>query len=128
MGQSRSLVIAISVPIVGIAILAAVGFFRSGDVEANKKAMINDVNQIAHLAVRYYSRPIGLCGGGHNYTGFVVLTKFETDLNGTYTAMVLGPTILRITPKDLSVLRRHSTQFKMCVWVGVEEVALGVFF
>ena len=62
MGQSRSLIIAISVLIIGIAILAAVSFFQSGDVEANKKAMINDVNQIAHLAVRYYSRPLSLGG------------------------------------------------------------------
>jgi hypothetical protein len=97
MGQSQLLVIAVSVLIIGIAIFAAVGYFRSHDVEANKDAMINDVNQIAHLAVRYYSRPVSLQGGGNSFIGFDVPSNSRSNLNGVYSAQVISPTDLEIT-------------------------------
>ena len=97
MGQSQLLIIAISVLIIGIAILAGVGYFRSSDTDANKKAMINDVNQVAHLAVRYYSRPASLGGGNHSFTGFEIPSKFQSDLNGRYSALVVSPNVLQIT-------------------------------
>jgi hypothetical protein len=97
MGQSQVLVIAVSVLIIGIAILAAVGYFRSHDVAANKHAMINDVNQIAHLSVRYYARPVSLQGGGHSFIGFDVPSNSRSNLNGVYSARVISPTDLEIT-------------------------------
>ena len=96
MGQSQLLVIGVSVLIIGIAILAGVMFFHSDDVTANKNAMINDINQIAHVSVRYYVRPPGLDGGGHDLAGFTVPEKFRSNINGSYTAEVVSATQLHI--------------------------------
>ena len=107
MGQSQLLMILISVLIIGIAILAASGFFDSGQIDANRKAVVTDINQIGHLALRYYSRPAALGGGGHSYTGFVIPNKFQKNLNGSYTAVPLSPSLLRVT--GLSALDSANT-------------------
>ncbi len=97
MGQSQLLIIAVSVLIIGIAILAGTGFFQSDDLEINKKAMINDVNHIAMAARRYYTRPYALGGGNFSYSGFVVPQTYRSNLNGTYSAVALNPKVLQIT-------------------------------
>ncbi len=97
MGQSQLLIIAISVLVIGIAILAGTGFFQSDEVEINKKAMINDINHIAMAARKYYSRPYALGGGNFAYNGFVVPSTYQSNLNGRYTATVLTAKTLQIT-------------------------------
>jgi hypothetical protein len=97
MGQSQLLIIAISVLIIGIAILTGAGFFQADDVDANKKAMINDINHIAANAVRYYRRIPALGGGGYSYNGYIVPAGYQSDLNGRYAASVVTPSELRIT-------------------------------
>ncbi len=97
MGQSQLLIIAISVLIIGIAILAGTGFFQSDDLEINKKAMINDINHIAMAARRYYSRPYALGGGNFTYNGFSVPLTYQSNLNGRYSSSVVGPKVLQIT-------------------------------
>lgn len=96
MGSSQMLIVAISVLIIGIAILAGTGFFQSDEVEINKKAMINDINHIAMSARRYYSRPYALGGGNYTYDGYVVPLSFRSNLNGSYSAVVLEPKVLQI--------------------------------
>ena len=96
MGQSQLLVIAVTILVIGLAIIGAVYLFHSDDVTANKNAMINDMNQLAHVAVRYYVRPAGLDGGGHSFAGFTVPEKFSSNINGTYSAEVVSPTELHI--------------------------------
>ncbi len=96
MGQSQLLIIAISVLIIGIAILAGAGFFQSDDIELNKKAMINDVNHIAMAARRYYTRPYALGGGNYSYNGFVVPRTYSSNLNGSYSTVTLSPGVLQI--------------------------------
>ena len=97
MGQSQLLMILISVLIIGIAILAASGFFESGQLDANRKALVTDISTIGHLAVRYYVRPPALGGGGHSYVGFAIPSRFQSNLNGKYRAVALSPTTLRVT-------------------------------
>ncbi len=96
MGQSQLLIIAVSVLIIGFAILAGVGYFRSDDVQANKHAMINDVNQIAHLSVRFYARPKSLQGGDHSFVGFVLPDHFRSTLNGKYSTIVVSSNLLMV--------------------------------
>ena len=91
------LIIAISVLIIGIAILAGTGFFQDDEIEINKKAMINDINHIAMNARRYMSRPYALGGGNYTYNGYVVPQTFQTNLNGRYSATALAPKVLQIT-------------------------------
>lgn len=122
MGQSQLLVIALSVLIIAIAILAAVGYFRSHDVEANKHAMINDVNRIAHLALRYYSRPVSLEGGGHSFIGFAVPSNSRSNLNGVYSALAISPTDLEITGvsarnSNNTITAQIDTDGKASAWI-----------
>jgi hypothetical protein len=107
MGQSQLLIIAVCVLIIGVAIFAAAGTFQSSDITLNKKAMINDVNQIAHLAIRYYSRPGALGGGGHSFVGFVIPAKFQSNQNGTYSVTQLSPTGLQV--RGVSVRASNNT-------------------
>jgi hypothetical protein len=96
MGQSQILIIAISVLIIGIAILAGSGFFSDEEVDANKKAMINDMNHIAMNAGRYYRRIAALDGGGFSYMGYVLPVGYRTNLNGTYSTNPLSKDVLQI--------------------------------
>jgi hypothetical protein len=107
MGQSQLLLISIGVLIVGIAIFTAAGMFGNGDSDANKNAIIGDINQVARLAIRYCSKPLGLGGGGNSFVGFVLPNKFRTNLNGVHTQAALTPTILQIT--GVSALNSIST-------------------
>ncbi len=97
MGQSQLLIIMISVLIIGIAIAAGAGFFSDDEIEANKKAMINDVNHIAMYAVRYYRRIPALGGGGYSFSGFVLPAGYRSNLNGRYSASAPSKDVLVIT-------------------------------
>jgi len=97
MGQSQLLIIAISVLIIGIAILAGAGFFGDEDIDANKKAMINDVNHIAMNAARYYRRIPALGGGGYSYMTYVLPTGYRSNLNGTYSTNPISKDVLQIS-------------------------------
>jgi hypothetical protein len=97
MGQSQILIIAISVLIIGIAILAGAGFFSDDEIEANKKAMINDVNHVAMNAVRYYRRIGALGGGGYSYMGYALPRGYQSNLNGRYSVDPISKTILQVT-------------------------------
>lgn len=97
MGQSQLLIIAISVLIIGIAILAGSGFFSDEEVDANKKAIINDVNHIAMNAGRYYRRIAALGGGSYSYMGYVLPSGYRSNLNGTYSTNPISKNVLQIT-------------------------------
>ncbi len=96
MGQSQLLIIAISVLIIGIAIAAGAGFFSDDEIEANKKAMINDVNHIAMNAARYYRRIPALGGGGYSYMGYALPAGYRSNLNGVYTTNPISKDVLQI--------------------------------
>ena len=96
MGQSQLLIIAISVLIIGIAILAGTGFFVADEVETNKKAMVNDINHVAMNAVRYYRKIHALGGGGNSYDGYVVPSSYRSNLNGSYSATVINSRVLQL--------------------------------
>jgi hypothetical protein len=96
MGQSQLLIIMLSVLIIGIAILAGAGFFSDDNVDANKKAMINDFHHIAVNAVRYYRRIPALGGGGYKYDGYVLPVGYRANLNGRYSVVVKNSKTLEI--------------------------------
>ena len=97
MGQSQLLIIAISVLIIGIAILAGTGFFQADNIDANKKAMIDDFHHIAINAVRYHRRILALGGGGYTFNGYVLPGGYRSNLNGIYSTTVPDPQTLQIT-------------------------------
>jgi hypothetical protein len=97
MGQSQLLIIAISVLIVGIAILTGTGFFEADDIDANKKAMIDDFHHIAINAVRYHRRIPALGGGGYKFDGYVLPVGYRSNLNGRYSLTIVNSQTLEVT-------------------------------
>ena len=84
MGQQQLLLIILGVIIVGIAIAVGISMFSSSSVQANKDAIVNDLNNLAADAYQYRIRPATMGGGAGNYGGYKVPLKLQTNENGTY--------------------------------------------
>ena len=96
MGQQQLLLIILGVIIVGIAIAVGLSLFSAQSVQANKDAMINDINNIAANAYQFRVRPISMGGGGGVYdvskghtTGYKIPSKMASNDNAGYTATVI---------------------------------------
>ena len=85
MGQQQLLLIVLGVIIVGIAIVVGINLFQSSAVDANRNAVIQDLNTLASKAQEYYKKPTSLGGGGNSFLGFVTPTGLASNANGTYT-------------------------------------------
>ncbi len=86
MGQQQLLLIILGVIIVGIAIAVGLSLFSAQSIQANKDAMINDLNNIAAHAYQFKIRPSSMGGGSGAYTGYSIPVKMATNENATYTA------------------------------------------
>ena len=90
MGQQQLLLIILGVIIVGIAIAVGLSLFSAQSVQANKDAIVNDLNNLAANAYQYRIRPTSMGGGGNNYTGFTIPSKLATNENGNYTTSTVS--------------------------------------
>jgi hypothetical protein len=86
MGQQQLLLIILGVIIVGIAIAVGLSLFAANSIQANKDAMINDVNNIAANAYQYRIRTTSMGGGNNSYVGYAVPSKLSSNANATYVA------------------------------------------
>jgi Tfp pilus assembly protein PilE len=84
MGQQQLLLIVLGVIIVGIAIVVGINLFQSSAVDANRNAVIQDLNTLAAKAQEYYKKPTSLGGGGNSFVGFTIPTGLSSNANGTY--------------------------------------------
>ena len=87
----------LGVIIVGIAIAVGISMFSSGTVQANKDAIINDLNNLAANAYQYRIRPTTMGGGGGGYTGYAIPTKLASNENAAYTAGSVSATSITFT-------------------------------
>ena len=102
MGQQQLLLIILGVIIVGIAIAVGLSLFAANSVQANKDAMINDINNIAANAYQFYIRPVSMAGGGSSYTGgtgYVIPQRMSCNDNGVYLAPAANPLVITGTSK-----------------------------
>ncbi len=86
MGQQQLLLIILGVIIVGIAIAVGLSLFSAQSIQANKDAIINDLNNIAAHAYQFKIRPNSMGGGNGAYTGYTIPTKMATNENANYAA------------------------------------------
>ncbi len=86
MGQQQLLLIILGVIIVGIAIAVGLSLFSAQSIQANKDAIINDLNNIAAHAYQFKIRPSSMGGGDGSYTGYSIPTKMATNENANYAA------------------------------------------
>jgi type II secretory pathway pseudopilin PulG len=97
MGQQQLLLIILGVIIVGIAIAVGLSMFSAQSVQANKDALIADLNNIAANAYQYRIRPASLGGGDQTYTNYTIPSKLATNENGTYTTTSVAAQSINIT-------------------------------
>jgi hypothetical protein len=84
MGQQQLLLIVLGVIVVGIAIAVGISLFNANSVNANRDAVVSDLNNLAALAISYYKKPESMGGGGHSYTDFEIPANMVENANGTY--------------------------------------------
>jgi hypothetical protein len=84
MGQQQLLLIILGVIIVGIAIAVGISMFSSSSVQANKDALVNDLNNLAADAYQFRIRPSTMGGGAGAYTNYNIPLKLQTNDNGSF--------------------------------------------
>ena len=90
MGQQQLLLIILGVIIVGIAIAVGLSLFSAQSIQANKDAIINDLNNIAANAYQSRIRPASMGGGNGAYdnskggNAYAIPSKMASNENSTY--------------------------------------------
>jgi hypothetical protein len=108
MGQQQLLLIILGVIIVGIAIAVGLSLFSANSIQANKDAIINDLNNIAANAYQFKIRPTSMGGGGGAYdvskgatAAYSIPTNMSSNDNATYAAT---PTAVQVTIKGTNAV------------------------
>jgi hypothetical protein len=90
MGQQQLLLIILGVIIVGIAIAVGLSLFSANSVQANKDAIINDLNNISANAYQYRIRTSSMGGGNNSYANYTIPGKLSSNSNAVYTISSAG--------------------------------------
>lgn len=90
MGQQQLLLIVLGVIVVGIAIVVGIQLFNTSSVQANRDAVISDINHLASLSVEFYKKPASMGGGGNNFTGYAIPAELDTTANGVFSITAAG--------------------------------------
>jgi Tfp pilus assembly protein PilV len=88
MGQQQLLLILLGVILVGAAIVLALSLMGAQSVQANKDAIINDLNHLAAHAYQYRISSSSLAGGAGKYTGYRIPTALTSNENASYSCSV----------------------------------------
>ncbi len=81
MGQQQLLLIVLGVIIVGIAVVVGINVFTASSLEANKSALVSDLQTIGSMAQQYYRKPAAMGGGGNTFTGWTVPASLDSTAN-----------------------------------------------
>jgi len=84
MGQQQLLLIILGVIVVGIAIAVGLTLFTAQSIQANKDAIINDINNIAAYCYQYRIRPKSMAGGQGSYENCSLPPKLRDNENAKY--------------------------------------------
>jgi hypothetical protein len=96
-GQQQLLLVVLGVTITGIAIVVGTLLFSAQSIEANKEAIITDLQAIAAHSYQYITRPKYMAGGGGQYNGYYLPRKMTTTDNAFYDVGTPTGTSLIIT-------------------------------
>ena len=87
MGQQQLLLIVLGTIIVGVAVVVGINMFTTGAVNAERDALLQDVNNVASAAAAYWRKPAALGGGARSFVGVsdvTVLGSDSSNANGTF--------------------------------------------
>ena len=96
MGQQQLLLIILGVIIVGIAIAVGLSLFSAQSIQANKDAIINDLNNIAAHAYQFKIRPSSMGGGQGSYSGYAIPSKMSSNENAVFSVTSATATAVTI--------------------------------
>jgi hypothetical protein len=102
MGQQQLLLIILGVIIVGIAIAVGLSLFTANSIQANRDAIINDVNNLAANAYQYRIRTASMGGGNNSYVNYNIPSRLLSNSNATYVASGASATGLTITGTSIA--------------------------
>lgn len=91
MGQQQILLIVLGVIIVGIAIVIGIDNFHSKALQANRDAVIIDLNYLASDSQAYYKKTTTYGGGEQSFIGYDLPERLKTNDNGTYSLISSQP-------------------------------------
>jgi hypothetical protein len=83
MGQQQLLLIVLGIIIVGIAVVVGINQFSTSAAEANRDAIISDLNFISAFARAHFKKPNTMGGGGNSFANFEIPTVLLETANGT---------------------------------------------
>jgi hypothetical protein len=93
LGQQQLLLIVLGVIIVGVAIAVSLQLMEAGSVTANRDSMVNDINNIAADAQKYFIKPVVMGGGGGSFDGYELPKLVSQTGNGIYDTNANGSEI-----------------------------------
>jgi len=100
MGQQQLLLIVLGTIIVGVAVVVGINMFTTGAVNAERDALLQDVNNIASSASAYWRKPAALGGGARSFVGTTDVTTFGADssnANGSFAMSTVTATSFVLT-------------------------------
>ena len=90
MGQQQLLLIVLGTIIVGVAVVVGINMFTTGAINAERDALLQDVNNIASTAAAYWRKPAALAGGARTFVGSADVTVFGADSSNANGSFVMS--------------------------------------
>ena len=100
MGQQQLLLIVLGTIIVGVAVVVGINMFTTGAINAERDALLQDVNNIASTAAAYWRKPAALGGGARDFSAVTTVVVFGADssnANGSFVLSAAGVTSFTLT-------------------------------
>ena len=97
MGQQQLLLVVLGVIVVGLAVTIGIFVFRQNAIDQKRDLVMNECNNIAGLALKYYKKPTTYGGGGStSFQGFNVPGDLAVTSSGSYLATAFQDSIIII--------------------------------
>ena len=90
MGQQQLLLIVLGTIIVGVAVVVGINMFTTGAINAERDALLQDVNNVASTAASYWRKPAALGGGNRTFVGVSDVTTFGADSSNANGNMIMS--------------------------------------
>ena len=101
MGQQQLLLIVLGVIIEGIAVVVGINVFTASSLEANKSALVSDLQTIASMAQQFYRKPTAMGGGGNTFDGG---TGWNVPSSLTRTANMSADVVATVAAQTVSLV------------------------
>ncbi|MCK4359443.1 MAG: hypothetical protein KAW92_12020 [Candidatus Cloacimonetes bacterium] len=127
MGTQQILLVVLSVIIVGVAVAVGITMFGTQAENANRQAVLGDLQNFGSSAMGFYKTPTGMGGGGSGtpgfalaalckYIGFTTGGLYSND-NGGYTLTRTSATVIKIVGLGTEVGQDGSGKVKATLTV-----------